>query len=1052
VADERIDIEITDKVSPAPARKLREIASEAIAADSAIDRLKASLASVNAAPLEKLATASSRLANAQAKEMSAAARLESARARSIDVAARAAVNEQRLATERERTAAAAMRAEAALNRAVSAENAAATSAARLQSAVSSANAAQERAAQASLATEAALSRAVEAETRAAQASQRLAAEKAKTAAAEARATAEAERAASAATNAAIASERLAQAQNRTAASANAEAVATSRLSAEQAREEAAKHRAATASAQAAAASARAESAALRLAAAKRKEAAATAGATGATSRNTAANRANAASSGLAAHQTSNLVFQLQDVVVGLQAGQSPMTVFLQQGTQIAGVFGPGAGVTGILRGLAAAARAMIAPFLPVIAVVGTVAAGFGILTKAINDATDASAFDDLRSQVQGLDKDARDAITVGITMGDVFRATMQLIGEAVYEFVQPAINAIAPWITRGYNFIRTATKTVVNGIVGAFVGTYNAIGALWGTDFPVLFEAGWKTAFNALLDGVSLLTRGVIAVFKNQINTVVGLFKGGYDAFVAVWGLLPAAFRRLGALAMNGLIDLVERGVRGVITAVDELLTFIGSAAELVGLDNPFANILNPESIDLSEYRQNVGEPVGEQMAAAITDSFTNALSQDYATKLADALDVTEYRQELSGAARDAAGAVNDAYRDAFSVDYAGSALGAIRARAQQIARERIAAQIEEANAGGAGAGSRSNAEMSRKQEILQEIRKPLTEFIEDTAALNELLAEGAITAGQYNQALASLSLVQSLRDVDASLVGTPYAEQAALDEIRIAEQERLNVVQMALEARIISEEEANARIVAINRQAATDARDAWVESQSAILTTMSGAFGSLADSIKGFAGEQSAAYKVMFAASKAFAIADSIIKIQQGIANALALPWPANIPAIATVVAEGASIISAINSVAGIGFKTGGYTGNGGVNDVAGVVHGREYVMNAQTVRNVGVGTLDRIQRSGEVPTRAYRAPEASRAAGMNVRVENYGTPQEYDVKQISETDVILIARDVAKKAVRDEAPGVISADMGNPNSRTSRALGQYTTTQRRR
>lgn len=918
MADERIDIEITDKVSPVPARKLREIASEALKADSAVDRLKASLMDVDSTALTKMANASARLTNAQARETAATARLEGARAKMVTATARAAINEQKLATEAART-------------------------------------------------------------------------------------------------------------------------------------EAAQQRAASATAQAAAAKARAESASLRLAAAKRREEAATSAATGATQRNTAANRANAASSGLAAHQTSNLVFQLQDVVVGLQAGQSPMTVFLQQGTQIAGVFGPGTGVTGILRGLASAARAMIAPFLPVIAVVGTVAAGFGILTKAVNDATDASAFDDLRRQVQGLDKDARDAITVGITMGDVFRATMQLIGEAVYEFVQPAINAIAPWITRGYNFILTATKTVVNGIVGAFVGTYNAIGALWGTDFPVLFEAGWKTAFNALLDGVSLLTRGVIAVFKNQINTVVGLFKGGYDAVVAVWGLLPAAFRRLGALAMNGLIDVVETGIRGVISAVDSLLTFIGSAAELVGAENPFADLLSPESIDLSRYRAEVGAPVGAEMAAAITDSFTSALSRDYATGISDALDVSQYRQELSGAARDAAGAVNDAYRDAFSVDYAGSAFEAIRARAQQLARERIAAQIEEEQ-GAAGATKKSAAELSRKQEILQEIRKPLTEYIEDTRALNELLAEGAITAGQYNQALASLSLVQSLRDVDASLVGTPYADQAALDEIKIAEQERLNVVQMALEARIISEEEANARIVAINRQAAIDARDAWVESQSAILTTMSGAFGSLADSIKGFAGEQSAAYKVMFAASKAFAIADSIIKIQQGIANALALPWPANIPAIATVVAEGASIISAINSVAGIGFKTGGYTGNGGVNDVAGVVHGREYVMNAQTVRNVGVGTLDRIQRSGEVPTRAYRAPEASRGAGMNVRVENYGTPQEYDVKQISETDVILIARDVAKKAVRDEAPGVISADMGNPNSRTSRALGQYTTTQRKR
>lgn len=73
--------------------------------------------------------------------------------------------------------------------------------------------------------------------------------------------------------------------------------------------------------------------------------------------------------------------------------------------------------------------------------------------------------------------------------------------------------------------------------------------------------------------------------------------------------------------------------------------------------------------------------------------------------------------------------------------------------------------------------------------------------------------------------------------------------------------------------------------------------------------------FGSLADLSKTFAGEQSGIYKAMFAASKAFAIADAIIKIQQGIAAAAATPWPANIAAIASTVAATAGVISTITS-----------------------------------------------------------------------------------------------------------------------------------------
>ena len=37
---------------------------------------------------------------------------------------------------------------------------------------------------------------------------------------------------------------------------------------------------------------------------------------------------------LAGHHVQNLVFQLNDMVVGLFSGQKPMTVFMQQGTQI----------------------------------------------------------------------------------------------------------------------------------------------------------------------------------------------------------------------------------------------------------------------------------------------------------------------------------------------------------------------------------------------------------------------------------------------------------------------------------------------------------------------------------------------------------------------------------------------------------------------------------------------------------------------------------------------------------------------------------------------
>lgn len=72
----------------------------------------------------------------------------------------------------------------------------------------------------------------------------------------------------------------------------------------------------------------------------------------------------------------------------------------------------------------------------------------------------------------------------------------------------------------------------------------------------------------------------------------------------------------------------------------------------------------------------------------------------------------------------------------------------------------------------------------------------------------------------------------------------------------------------------------------------------------------------STADTMKTVFGEQSAAYKAMFAIQKGFAIAQSMIAIKQGIANAMSLPFPANLAAAATVAAETASIIGNIKAI----------------------------------------------------------------------------------------------------------------------------------------
>lgn len=137
MADERIDIEVNDKVSTGPEKKLRAIGDAAGDAHKYVERLKADLASMNTTALLKIETASNSTTRALAQQMNAQARLTAATAQSAVADAKAATEKQRLATETARTEAAQARAAAAASNAATASLRAATAAQRAADGTSS---------------------------------------------------------------------------------------------------------------------------------------------------------------------------------------------------------------------------------------------------------------------------------------------------------------------------------------------------------------------------------------------------------------------------------------------------------------------------------------------------------------------------------------------------------------------------------------------------------------------------------------------------------------------------------------------------------------------------------------------------------------------------------------------------------------------------------------------------------------------------------------------------------------------------------------------------
>lgn len=135
-----------------------------------------------------------------------------------------------------------------------------------------------------------------------------------------------------------------------------------------------------------------------------------------------------------------------------------------------------------------------------------------------------------------------------------------------------------------------------------------------------------------------------------------------------------------------------------------------------------------------------------------------------------------------------------------------------------------------------------------------------------------------------------------------------------------------------------------------------------------------------------------------------------------------------------------------------------GGYTGDKPRDQITGLVHGQEYVLNAAATARIGRGTLDAMNAGAGLPFGGFEggfvaplmrsAPSASAGQPPRITIHNNGTPQEYTAEQLTRDDVVLIARD----QVFAQGPQMIESQLGRPNSRGARAMTKNFKTERKR
>lgn len=181
-------------------------------------------------------------------------------------------------------------------------------------------------------------------------------------------------------------------------------------------------------------------------------------------------------------------------------------------------------------------------------------------------------------------------------------------------------------------------------------------------------------------------------------------------------------------------------------------------------------------------------------------------------------------------------------------------------------------------------------------------------------------------------------------------------------------------------------------------------------------LASGGGVLNGLTQMAKHAIGEQSNTYRTMYQLTKAFYLAEAGLAVYKAGSDAWAnekgTTWQ-KVAAAAKAVALSSDFVRLISSANPKGFKTGGYTGNIGTSQIAGVVHGQEYVVNAKATKRIGVDNLNKLNSGGSL-------------GGVNIVINNY-TNEKASVEQMPNGDFMVTIGKMIKQMSRAEARQVM-------------------------
>lgn len=580
----------------------------------------------------------------------------------------------------------------------------------------------------------------------------------------------------------------------------------------------------------------------------------------------------------------------------------------------------------------------------------------------------------------------------------------------------------------------------------------------WATTMIKKFPEVGKVLKRIFGSDFELSLKGVLT-YGYEVSQKLGVFfTAAAETFIETWKLIPAALYDIIARAVNGVTDLVAKGLNKVYNGITSFVgDIIGKQFEelrLGGLDIPVTGaadrITSVFTSKVAEGMQNLA-PAGAviddfyKRAAENERKLTQQQIEDAAKIKAarDALDqkrpdrtpeirgeVQRYINELAKEA-EALKLVNDQYT--------------IRHALNQIEKQNNI-ELTDIERQKVEQALQTNLNLQRQKELMEAIIAPQETFKQQQAALNQLYADGRINVEQYNQQLDQMTL-KYLQALPAAQTFTEGLSR----QMQIMQLETKNAMGiMGTEVAKIFGPGGTlvngiADAVAQSIVFGKSWKDQIRQVAQSILSQLISALVKM-----GLNMLLNAALGQGLMASSAATAAASGAAITASMAPAAAMTTMATGGAnvggaatgISTIMTLFATLAGSLGGMFG-GFKDGGYTGPVGTNQVAGIVHGQEFVMNAQATRKHRA-TLEALNAGRELGTQVV----APQAPPVSVNITNEIPDAAFEARALSENEVEIIAR----RVVRREAPEVFASDVRNPNSRTGKAISSNTTAARRR